>query len=71
MKFPHQIYYDLYRCSFIRGLHGIDVSVRNKNKHVKLDSKTFLPIMTTYIFTPMTYKIKIFMFFGRSRYIKL
>ena len=35
MKFPYQIYYDLYRCSFIRGLHGIDVSVRNKNKHVK------------------------------------
>ena len=35
MKFPYQIYYDLYRCSFIRGLHGIAVSVRNKNKHVK------------------------------------
>ena len=35
MKFPYQIYYDLYRCSFIRGLHGIDVYVRNKNKRVK------------------------------------
>ena len=35
MKFPYQIYYDLYRSSFIRGLRGIHVSVKNKKKHVK------------------------------------